>query len=161
MPVPALPCSPPQHHLHRQDIKGSEGWRQAAFTVVIPALSSRGVKGAPGKPDPTGDTWGPSQPSPGATPMPAHLSPGPPLAPLDSRAAHQGPATLDHHDLEGGASGRCQLSSSGCHGTLVLLQAKAKPPESTWQAATAAPKGTVEAAAAQSWGGSPSDNPGC
>lgn len=65
------------------------------------------------------------------------LSPMSPLAPLlgSILLPTRGLASLDHHDLEEGPSCLCQLSSSGCHGTLVLLQAKAKQPESTWQAA--------------------------
>lgn len=57
--------------------------------------------------------------------MPGQISqPCPPLAPfLDVILLPvRGLATLDHHDLEQGPSCQLQLSSSGCHGTLVLLQ---------------------------------------
>lgn len=70
-----------------------------------------------------------------------------------SPATYDGPNTLGHCDLEGGFSCLCQLSSTGCHGTLVLLQAKAKTAKSS--PGTGHLLGALEAAAAQSCEGSP------
>lgn len=84
------------------------------------------------------------------TPFPMSSTGTPRLSP----ATHDGPNTLGHCDLEGG----CQLSSSGCHGTLLLLQAKAKTARVHLALGTF--WGALEAAAAQSCEGSPG-NPGC